>query len=59
LFAGPQLNAPAKAPAVVSTEGMTVVKSTSETVTPGDIENAIFVSLNYFSIYLQSIIYSY
>ena len=35
--AGPHLNAPANAPAVVRTEGTTVVWSTSETFTPGEI----------------------
>jgi hypothetical protein len=34
---GPHKNVPAAAPAVVSTEGTTVVKSTSDTFTPGEI----------------------
>ena len=37
LFTGPHAKFPAKAPAVVRTEGTTVVKSTSETFTPGEI----------------------
>jgi hypothetical protein len=36
LSAGPHAKVPAKAPAVVSTDGTTVVKSTSETFTPGE-----------------------
>jgi hypothetical protein len=36
LLAGPQTKDPEKAPAVVKTEGTTVVKSTSDTLTPGD-----------------------
>jgi hypothetical protein len=34
---GPQTNEPANAPAVVDTAGTTVVKSTSEKLTPGEI----------------------
>jgi hypothetical protein len=37
LFAGPQTKVPANAPAVVRIEGTTVVKSTSDTFTPGEI----------------------
>ena len=37
LSAGPHVNVPANAPAVVRTEGTTVVRSTSETFTPGEI----------------------
>jgi hypothetical protein len=36
LSTGPHAKVPANAPAVVSTEGTTVVKSTSETFTPGE-----------------------
>jgi len=35
-FTGPQLKFPAKPPIVVAVEGTTVVRSTSETFTPGD-----------------------
>ena len=36
VFTGPQLKAPAYAPAVVRTEGTTVVKLVSVVITPGD-----------------------
>ena len=36
LLAGPHENVPAKAPAVVRTDGTTVVKSISDTFTPGE-----------------------
>ena len=35
--AGPHWKSPTNAPAVVDTEGTTVVKSTSDTLTPGEI----------------------
>ena len=41
---GPQANSPAKPPTVVATEGTTVVKSTSEILTPGDNWKAILCS---------------
>jgi hypothetical protein len=45
-FIGPHLKCPAKAPMLVATVGITVVKSISETVTPGDSEYAMKVSFN-------------
>jgi hypothetical protein len=41
---GPQRNTPAKAPSVVATEGTTVVRSISDTFTPGDSWKAIYFS---------------
>jgi hypothetical protein len=43
-LAGPHVKAPAKPPIVVATEGTTVVKSTSEILTPGDNWKAILCS---------------
>jgi hypothetical protein len=40
---GPQRNTPAKAPSDVATAGTTVVRSISETLTPGDSWKAIFI----------------
>jgi hypothetical protein len=41
---GPQRKTPAKAPSVVATEGTTVVRSISDTFTPGDSWKAIYFS---------------